>query len=64
MSAEDISLENYTTHNLNVTNKVNDSVASVESDLEKWSMEFRFWCLSVIVPLGLLFNGISIPGTV
>ena len=32
-----------------------------ETDTEMWSKTVMFWSLSFIVPVGLLFNGISVP---
>ncbi len=36
-------------------------VVAGETEVEKWAQNFMFWCLSVIIPLGLLFNVISVP---
>lgn len=40
----------------------NRSVASTgETDIEIWSKDVMFWGQSIIIPIGLLFNGISVP---
>ena len=43
----------------NTTNAHNETTG--ETDTEMWSKTVMFWSLSFIIPIGLLFNGISVP---
>ena len=46
---------------LNTTHSENYSASATgESDIEMWSKNFMFWSLSLIFPVGLLFNMISV----
>ena len=54
-------MENYSILEFNMTNSTDNATAMGETEIETLSKKVMFWSLSLIIPMGFLFNIISVP---